>query len=74
MNRTFIADTAIRVLRTFAQALFGALSLDGAGVINASWTAALAVAGSAALLAVLTALAGATVPATSAPEDAPQGK
>lgn len=60
MNKAFLRDAGVRVTRTFAQALIGALGLDGANVIHQSWTQALAVAGSAALLSALTALATAT--------------
>ncbi|WP_405560672.1 holin [Streptomyces sp. NBC_01180] len=70
MTKAFLTDTAVRVLRTFLQAFVGALGLDGADVIHASWTQALAVAGSAAFLAVLTAFAA--TPAPVAPQDAPQ--
>lgn len=60
LSKEFLTDAGIRVLRTFAQALIGALGLDGAGVIHASLTQALAVAFSAAVLSALTQLAAVT--------------
>lgn len=60
MSKAFLRDAGVRVARTFAQTLIGALGLDGAGVVHQSWSQALAVAGSAAVLAALTALASLT--------------
>lgn len=57
LSRTFMVDAGVRVARTFAQALIGALGLDGAGVISGTWHQALAVALSAAVLSALTQLA-----------------
>jgi hypothetical protein len=68
MTKEFIRDSAVRVTRTFAQALIGALGLDGANIVHQSWTQAVAVAGSAALLSALTALATVNGSAPSAPE------
>lgn len=68
MNKAFVRDAGVRITRTFAQTLIGALGLDGAGVVHQSWTQALAIAGSAALLSALTALAGVTGAEAAAPE------
>ncbi|KIQ62408.1 hypothetical protein TR51_25555 [Kitasatospora griseola] len=57
-TKAFALDTAIRVLRTFAQTLIAALGLDSMDAIHAPWPQALAVAGGAAIMALLTALAG----------------
>ncbi|MET8475443.1 holin [Streptomyces sp. NPDC006422] len=53
----FWKATSERALRTGAQVLVGALGLDQLGVIHARWSEGLALAGGAALLAVLTAVA-----------------
>ncbi|NGO70004.1 holin [Streptomyces boncukensis] len=53
----FWKATAERMIRTFAQALIAALGLDTTGVLDAPWGDALSLAGGAALLALLTAIA-----------------
>ncbi|WP_327421695.1 holin [Streptomyces sp. NBC_01230] len=53
----FWRATAERTVRTGAQALVAALSLDTVGVLDVDWGQGLSLAGSAALLTVLTALA-----------------
>lgn len=53
----FWAATAERMARTFAQALIAALGLDSVGVLDAPWGEGLSLAGGAALLALLTAVA-----------------
>ncbi|MFC9861466.1 MULTISPECIES: holin [unclassified Streptomyces] len=53
----FWTATGERSVRTGAQVLAAALGLDSAGLIHADWGDALSLAGGAALLAVLTAVA-----------------
>lgn len=53
----FWRATAERMIRTFAQALIAALGLDSAGLVDAPWGDALSMAGGAAVLALLTAVA-----------------
>ncbi|MGW3164845.1 holin [Streptomyces sp. NPDC001142] len=55
----FWVATAERAVRTAAQALLAALGLTAADVLDADWGQALALAGSAAVLAVLTAISAA---------------
>ncbi|MFF8716149.1 holin [Streptomyces sp. NPDC015184] len=55
----FWAATGERAVRTAAQTLLAALGLTAADVLDADWGQALALAGSAAVLAVLTALSAA---------------
>ncbi|RCH68725.1 Holin [Streptomyces sp. SDr-06] len=72
MNKSFVRDAGVRVTRTFVQTLVGALGLDGANVIHQGWPQALAVAGSAAVLSALTALASFTGSSASAAPEAPK--
>lgn len=53
----FWKATTERAVRTAAQTLVAVLGLDTTGVLDVDWGASLALAGSAALLAVLTAVA-----------------
>ncbi|MGC4947686.1 holin [Streptomyces sp. DT224] len=53
----FWRATAERAARTAAQALLASLGLDQVGVLDVDWGQGLSLAGSAALLAVLTAVA-----------------
>jgi hypothetical protein len=53
----FWKATTERAVRTAAQTLVAVLGLDTTGVLDVDWSGGLALAGSAALLAVLTALA-----------------
>ncbi|MFJ1695641.1 holin [Streptomyces sp. NPDC088252] len=53
----FWLATSERAVRTAAQALIATLGLDAAGVLDVDWGQGLSLAGSAALLAVLTAVA-----------------
>lgn len=62
-TRSFWQDAAERTARTFAQALIGAIGV-GAGILDIDWKAALSVAGAAALVALLSAVA---FPASSSP-------
>ncbi|MFF2331785.1 MULTISPECIES: holin [unclassified Streptomyces] len=61
----FWLATAERTVRTAAQTLIATLGLDTAGVVDVDWGQDLSLAGSAALLAVLTAIS------TSAAGDGP---
>lgn len=53
----FWRATSERAIRTAAQTLVAALGLDTLGVLQANWSDGLSLAGGAAVLAVLTALA-----------------
>lgn len=53
----FWKSTFERAVRTAAQTLVATLGLDATGVLDVAWGAGLGLAGSAALLAVLTAVA-----------------
>ncbi|MFI2077789.1 holin [Streptomyces triculaminicus] len=53
----FWVATCERMIRTFAQALLGVLGADATGVLDADWTGVFSVAGLAAVLALLTAVA-----------------
>ncbi|MGW6695560.1 holin [Rhodococcus sp. NPDC054953] len=56
-STAFWRATIERAVRTFAQTLVAVLGLDATGLTNVDWGPGLALAGSAALLAVLTAIA-----------------
>ncbi|MFB6813126.1 holin [Streptomyces sp. NPDC056347] len=56
LSGAFWAATAERAVRTAAQTLLAALGLTAADVLDADWGQALALSGSSAVLAVLTAL------------------
>lgn len=56
-NRAFWVDTFDRAVASFAQGIIGAAGLDGVGVLDVDWTQTLSLAGSMALLAVLTSVA-----------------
>ncbi|WP_331756256.1 holin (plasmid) [Streptomyces sp. NBC_01590] len=58
-NGAFWIATAERAVRTAAQTLLATLGLTAADVLDADWGQALSLAGSAALLAVLTAISAA---------------
>lgn len=53
----FWRATAERTARTFAQVLLAALGLDSAGIVHANWVDGLSLAGGAAVLTLLTAVA-----------------
>ncbi|MEV5607025.1 holin [Streptomyces sp. NPDC052225] len=57
LTLAFWKATAERAVRTGAQVLIGSLGLDQLGLVEARWTEGLALAGGAAVLTVLTALA-----------------
>lgn len=50
-------DTGDRAAASFAQGLIGTLGLDSVGVLDVDWVQGLSLAGSYALLSVLTAVA-----------------
>ena len=54
-SKKFILATAERAIKTFAQALL-ALFVTGKTILSIDWAQALAVAGTAALLSVLTSI------------------
>lgn len=56
-NKEFALATLERALKTFAQALVAVFAAGSITVLNVDWTQALAVAGTAALLSVLTSVA-----------------
>jgi hypothetical protein len=56
--RAFALATAQRVVRTFAQTLLALLVADQTDIISTPWTHDLAIAAMAAVLALLTCLAG----------------
>ncbi|MFE7776927.1 holin [Streptomyces sp. NPDC057445] len=56
LNAAFWAATAERAVRTFAQSLAAVLVAGATNLFDVDWPAALATAGLAALLAVLTAI------------------
>lgn len=57
MTKAFWKATAERAVRTGAQTLVATLGLDTLGIVNANWGDGLSLAGGAAVLAVLTAMA-----------------
>ena len=57
LTKAFWKATAERTVRTFAQVLAGTLGLDQLGIIHANWGEGLSIAGGAAVLTVLTAVA-----------------
>lgn len=56
-SKTFWKDLAERGLKTFAQVLVATLTAAGTGLLDTDWGSALAVAGMAAVLSVVTSLA-----------------
>lgn len=57
LTASFWRATVERMLRTFAQVLLAALGLNSAGVVHANWADGLSLAGGAAVLTLLTAMA-----------------
>lgn len=55
-SKSFWLDTAERALKTVAQVLVAVFAVSGVTVLNADWPTALATAGTAALVSVLTSL------------------
>lgn len=60
--KQFLADALERAAKTFAQALLGALTVEGVTVASVNWPTALGVAGTAAAVSLLT--SAASYPAT----------
>lgn len=60
-DKKFLQATAERAVKTFVQTLLALLGTDAAGVLTVDILAAVQVAGSAALLSVLTSFASANV-------------
>lgn len=56
-STAFWKAAAERMVRTFAQVLIATLGLETAGIVHANWVEGLSLAGGAALLALLTAVA-----------------
>ncbi|MCX5197235.1 holin [Streptomyces sp. NBC_00249] len=57
ITAAFWKSTAERAVRTFAQAVLGAVGADQLGILDVDWGQAASVGGLASVLAVLTAIA-----------------
>lgn len=55
-TKSFWLDTAERAAKTVAQVLIAVFAVSGVTILNADWATALATAGTAALVSVLTSL------------------
>ncbi|MDT2867111.1 holin [Lactococcus lactis] len=55
--KTFFKDLAERAIKTFAQAMIGALGAGATGLIGVDWVQALSIAGFATLISILTSIA-----------------
>jgi hypothetical protein len=66
-SKTFWLDAAERAVKTFAQALLSIFIVSGVTVLNADWVTALATAGTAVLVSLLTSIVSAVK--TSAVDD-----
>ena len=51
--KTFFKDLAERAIKTFAQAMIGALGAGATGLIGVDWIQALSIAGFATLISIL---------------------
>lgn len=60
-SRSFWLDVVDRAARTFAQTLVPVLAADGANLLSLDWPTSLGLAGTAALLSVLTSIASAGI-------------
>ena len=56
-NKQFWVDTFDRAVASFAQGILGAAGLDTVGVLEVDWNQVVSLAGSYALLSVLTSVA-----------------
>lgn len=66
---SFWADTAVRAIKTFAQAAVALLGANSIGLLDVDWVNLVSVAGLAAVASLLTSVASAdTVGATEYPE------
>lgn len=63
-TKEFWFDAAERAVKTFAQVLVAVFTVSGVTVLNADWGTALATAGTAVLVSLLTSLLSATKTAT----------
>ena len=54
--KTFFKDMAERAIKTFAQAMIGALGAGATGLIGVDWLQALSIAGFATVVSILTSL------------------
>lgn len=66
----FWKNAAERAIKTFAQTMVAALTVDAAGIMHADWSAMATLAASAAVASVLTTLAGVSGPAREATDGA----
>lgn len=60
-NKQFALAVLERAVKTFAQALVAVFAAGSVTVLDANWTQALAVSGTAALVSVLTSVASASI-------------
>ncbi len=60
-NRAFLAATAERAIKTFAQTLAALLAGTGAGLVDVNWGAQVSVAAMAALVSLLSSVASGSV-------------
>lgn len=60
-NKQFALAVLERAVKTFAQALVAVFAAGSVTVLDADWTQALAVSGTAALVSVLTSIASASI-------------
>lgn len=58
-TKTFWADTAVRALKTFAQAAVALLGANAAGILTVDWVNLASVSGLAAVVSVLTSISSA---------------
>lgn len=56
-DKKFWTDTVDRVVASFAQGLIASAGLDGLGILDVDWGGVLSLAGSYALLSLLTSVA-----------------
>ena len=76
-RKEFWGNALDRAIRTFAQALIGAIGTGAIGILDIDWPAALSIAAMAALLSVLTSIAtpdtvaAPTIGKHAAPRDRP---
>lgn len=61
LNKEFVLAVVERAVKTFAQSLVAVFTAGSITLLDVNWTQALAVAGTAALVSVLTSLASAKI-------------
>ncbi|KST89900.1 holin [Lactococcus lactis] len=59
--KTFFKDLTERAIKTFAQAMIGALGAGATGLIGVDWIQALSIAGFATLISILTSIGSLTI-------------